>query len=206
MREFTISTSSEPRDFEIIEGGDTRTFTISEGVGPTGATGATGASTSAWNYKAKANATSGYPGNGYLLWDNATQTSATNILVSHLNDDDTDLELLLSFFAEGQKIFIQDRDDSANNQVWEISGTPTVTGANTSTAYFTFPVTLVSSSGTVFTNNHQLIFGAISVATNSVTSATTSDGTATLSLATTIIETSSGSALSARSTSTTSGG
>jgi len=43
MREFTISTSSEPRDFEIIEGGDTRTFTISEGVGPTGATGADGA-------------------------------------------------------------------------------------------------------------------------------------------------------------------
>jgi len=42
-REFTISTSSEPRDFEIIEGGDTRTFTISEGVGPTGATGADGA-------------------------------------------------------------------------------------------------------------------------------------------------------------------
>lgn len=39
-REFTINISSEPRDFEIVEGGDTRTFTISEGVGPTGPSGA----------------------------------------------------------------------------------------------------------------------------------------------------------------------
>jgi uncharacterized protein YaiE (UPF0345 family) len=68
--------------------------------------------------------------------------------------------------------------------VWLISGTPTVTGANTSTAYYTFPVTLVSSAGAAFTNNHSLLFGQISVATNAVTSATTSDGTATLSTST----------------------
>jgi len=152
--------------------------------GRKGTNGTNGGSTSAWNYKAKTNATSGYPGNGYLLWNNATQTSATSILVSHLNDDDTDLELLLSFFTVGQKLFIQDRDESANNQVWEISGTPTLTGAGTTTAYFTFPVTLVSSAGAAFTNNQQIVFGSISVATNAVTSATTSDGTATLSLST----------------------
>jgi len=185
-REFTITTSSEPRDFTIVQGGDTRTFTINNGVGPkgdAGAAGTNGGSTSAWNYKAKTNATSGYPGNGYLLWNNATQTSATSIIVSHLNDDDTDLELLLGFLVSGQKIFIQDRDESANNQVWTISGAPTLTGAGTSTAYYTFPVTLVSSAGTAFTNNHQLIFGAISAAGgNSVTSATTSDGTADLDL------------------------
>jgi len=158
-------------------------------VAPTGARGADGAagtnggSTSAWQYKAKTNATSGYPGNGYLLWNNATQTSATSILVSHLADDDTDIELLLSFFVVNQKIFIQDRDDSSKNQVWLISGTPTVTGANTSTAYYTFPVTLVSSAGGAFTNNHSILFGQISVATNAVTSATTSDGTAELLVA-----------------------
>lgn len=162
-------------------------------VAPTGARGADGAagtngtnggSTSAWQYKAKTNATSGYPGNGYLLWNNATQTSATSIIVSHLTDGDTDIELLLSFFVINQKIFIQDRDDSSKNQVWLISGTPTVTGANTSTAYYTFPVTLVSSAGAAFTNNHSILFGQISVATNAVTSATTSDGTATLSTST----------------------
>lgn len=152
--------------------------------GPTGPTGASGGSTNAWNYNAKTNATSGYPGNGYLLWNNATQTSATSILVSHLTDDNTDIELFLSFFVLNQKIFIQNRDDSSQNQIWQITGTPTVTGANTSTAYYTFPVTLVSSAGAAFTNNHSILFGQIAVATNAVTSATTSDGTATLNTST----------------------
>jgi hypothetical protein len=159
-------------------------FTIPRGdTGDTGAAGASGGSSTAWRYRAKTNATSGYPTNGHLLWNNATQTSATEILVSHLDDDGTDIELLLSFFLEGQKIFIQNRDDSSQNQVWEISGTPTVTGANTSTAYYTFPVTLVSSAGAAFTNNHSILFGSIAAAVNAVTSATTSDSTANLSIA-----------------------
>jgi hypothetical protein len=151
-------------------------------MGPAGAAGASGGSTNAWKYKAKTTATSGYPGNGFLLWNNATQTSATSILVSHLTDEDTDIELFLSFFVLNQKIFIQNRDDSSQNQVWQITGTPTVTGANTSTAYYTFPVTLVSSAGAAFTNNHSILFGQIVVATNAVTSATTSDGTCDLNI------------------------
>ena len=149
---------------------------------PQGAAGANGGSSTAWNYRAKTNATSGYPTNGHLIWNNATQLSATQILVSHLNDEDSDIELFLSFFVEGQKLFIQNRDDSSQNQIWEITGTPTVTGANTSTAYYTFPVTLVSSQGAAFTNNHSILFGTITEATNSVTSATTSDGTASLDI------------------------
>ena len=150
--------------------------------GTNGTNGASGGSTSAWNYRAKTNATSGYPTDGHLLWNNATQTSATSIIVSHLTDDDTDIELFLSFFVLNQKIFIQDRDDSSKNQVWQITGTPTVTGANTSTAYYTFPVTLVSSAGTAFTNNHSILFGQIVVATNAVTSGTTSNGTCDLDI------------------------
>ena len=157
--------------------------------GWTGAAGTNGGSTNAWNYKAKTNATSGYPTDGHLLWNNATQTSATSILVSHKTDDNTDIELFLSFFVINQKIFIQDRDDSSNNQVWRITGTPTVTGANTSTAYYTFPVTLVSSAGAAFTNNHSILFGQIAVATNAVTSATTSDGTCDLAVDTIVVST-----------------
>ena len=153
-------------------------------TGATGAAGANGGSSTAWRYRAKTNATSGYPTNGHLLWNNAMQVNATEILVSHLDDEGSDIELFLSFFVEGQKLFIQNRDDSSQNQIWEITGTPTVTGANTSTAYYTFPVTLVSSQGAAFTNNHSILFGTITEATNSVTSATTSDGTATLSVLT----------------------
>jgi len=155
-------------------------FTIPRG--DTGAAGASGGSSTAWRYKAKTNATSGYPTNGHLLWNNATQNAATEILVSHLDDEGTDVELLLSFFAQGQKIFIQNRDDSSQNQVWEITGTPTVTNPNTSTAYYTFPVTLVSYAGSPFSNSHSILFGSIAAAVNAVTSATTSDGTANLSL------------------------
>jgi len=147
---------------------------------PRGSDGISGRSASVFNYKAKTNATSGYPGNGYLLWNNGVQLNSSSIIVSHINSDDVDLELILSFFVVGQKIFIQDKDDSSQNQVWLVSGTPTLTGANTSTAYFTFPVTLVSSNGTAFSNNEQIVFGSVSSATNSVTSSTTSDGTAAL--------------------------
>ena len=177
--------SANPSLVELQATGSPAIVQINMGpAGAAGAAGASGGSTNAWKYKAKTTATSGYPGNGFLLWNNATQTSATSIIVSHLTDDDTDIELFLSFFVLNQKIFIQNRDDSSQNQVWRITGTPTVTGANTSTAYYTFPVTLVSSAGAAFTNNHSILFGQIVVATNAVTSATTSDGTATLSTST----------------------
>jgi hypothetical protein len=176
-----VTTVEETVSVTTTDGGVVQIAVMAE-RGEAGTNGTNGGSTSAWNYNAKTNATSGYPGDGYLLWNNATQTSATSIIVSHLTDDDTDIELFLSFFVVNQKIFIQDRDDSSKNQVWLISGTPTVTGAGTATAYYTFPVTLVSSAGGAFTNNHSILFGQISVATNSVTSATTSDGTAELQL------------------------
>jgi len=180
----TTTTLAPGSSATVVNAGTSSAAVFNFGIptGATGATGASGGSSTAWNYRAKTNATSGYPGNGYLLWNNATQLSATNILVSHLNDDGTDVELLLSFFAQGQKIFIQNRDNSSQNQVWEITGTPTVTGANTSTAYYTFPVTLVSSAGSAFTNNHSILFGSIAAAVNEVTSATTSDGTASLNI------------------------
>jgi hypothetical protein len=181
----TTTTLSPGSSATVANAGTSSAAIFNFGIptGATGATGASGGSSTAWRYRAKTNATSGYPTNGHLLWNNATQLSATEILVSHLDDEGSDIELLLSFFAQGQKIFIQNRDDSSQNQVWEITGTPTVTGANTSTAYYTFPVTLVSSAGAAFTNNHSILFGSIAAAINEVTSATTSDGTANLAVA-----------------------
>jgi hypothetical protein len=181
----TTTTLAPGSSATVANAGTTSAAVFNFGIptGATGATGASGGSSTAWRYRAKTNATSGYPTNGHLLWNNATQLSATNILVSHLDDEGSDIELFLSFFLEGQKIFIQNRDDSSQNQVWEITGTPTVTGANTSTAYYTFPVTLVSSAGAAFSNNHSILFGSIAAAIpNAVTSATTSDGTASLDI------------------------
>lgn len=177
----TTTTGAAGTNASVTNSGTTSAAVLNFTI-PQGAAGANGGSSTAWKYKAKTNATSGYPTNGHLLWNNATQLSATEILVSHLNDDGTDIELFLSFFVEGQKLFIQNRDDSSQNQIWEITGTPTVTNQNTSTSYYTFPVTLVSSQGASFNNSHLILFGTITAATNSITSATTSDGTADLNL------------------------
>jgi len=71
-REFTISTSSEPRDFEIIEGGDTRTFTISEGVGPTGNDGDDGAAATV----TVGTTTTGDPGTSASVTNSGTTSAA----------------------------------------------------------------------------------------------------------------------------------
>ena len=147
------------RNYTITQDGESRTYTIEDGIGPQGAAGLDGASSSLWRYKAKTTITSGYPGNGHVIWNNATQASATNLIISHLTSDDLDVELILGFIEVGNKIFLQDSDDSGQNQVWKVSGTPTITGANTSTAYYTFPVTLESSAGTAFDNNESLLVG-----------------------------------------------
>jgi hypothetical protein len=115
-----------------------------------------------WEYRAKTSAQAGYPANGYILWNNADQVSATSILVSHLTYDDFDVERMLGLILQGQEMIIQDKDESANFQIWLVSGTPIVTNADTSTAYYTYPVTLQSSGGTGTTglpNNSQIILG-----------------------------------------------
>jgi len=146
---------------EVESSGLSGIETVEVRQGPAGEAGLS-VSTSIWEYKAKTSATSGYPGDGKILWNNATQTSATSLLFSHLTDNSSDIELILGFIEVGQQIFIQDQDESANFQIWDVTGTPTVTGANTTTAYYTFPVTLSSSGGTGttgFANNHSILAG-----------------------------------------------
>lgn len=121
---------------------------------------ATSLSGSLWNYKGKTSATSGYPGDGYVLWNNATQTSATSIIISHLDQHNNDIDRLLSLINTGQTVLLQDQNASANYQIWTVSGTPTNTNAGLSNSYWTIPVTLSSSGGTGttgFSNNTALL-------------------------------------------------
>lgn len=125
-----------------------------------GSSGALTSSRQLWQYKANTGATSGYPGDGKMLWNNATQTSATSLIFAHITSDGLDIDLFLAFLAIGNRIIIQDADASADFQEWVISGAPTNTNGGTSTSYWTVPVTLETSGGTGttgFSNNHQLI-------------------------------------------------
>jgi hypothetical protein len=132
-------------------------------VGATGATGATGAdggSANYYDYKADTSATTGDPGSGDLLWNNATQISATQININHINSDGIDVDIFLGLIKTNDVIIVQDANNSNNYQKWTVSSTPTM-----QTNYVEVPVTLTTSAGTGttnFANNHPLIMAIIS--------------------------------------------
>jgi len=109
-----------------------------------------------WDYKANTVATSGSPSSGHLLWNNATQISATELHVHKLADDGIDLSIFLSLLDTAYLLYIQDVNNAANYQTWQISGTTTDVGS----VYWVVPVTLVNSGGTGttgFSNNAQIL-------------------------------------------------
>jgi collagen type VII alpha len=133
-------------------------------TGPTGATGAQGTSTSLFLYKANTGATSGYPGNGDLLWNNGTQISATQINISHLTDDGIDIDVFLSLIDQTETILLQDQNNSANYQKFTVNGTPTNVNPGAANSYWAVPVIIATSGGTGttnFANNHQLFLAIV---------------------------------------------
>ena len=121
-------------------------------TGPTGPEGQPGQNNNLYEYKAKTNATSGDPGANHIIWDNATQQDATNLIVSHIDNLNDDIEFLLGFLIEDDVIRLQAKDNSEEFQIWTISGTPTVT----TSSYITFPVSLTTSTVS-FTNNQVIL-------------------------------------------------
>ena len=133
-------------------------FTGSKGdTGYTGSQGAAGQSSSLYRYNAKVSATSGDPGNTFLIWNTSTQRLATQINVSHMDGLSNDIDVFLELISTGDTIILQDRNDSDNYQTWTVSNTPTVIPNN----YAQIPVTLVTSTGTGYSNfsgGHDLLF------------------------------------------------
>jgi hypothetical protein len=131
--------------------------------GTGGTSGENGVSNNLFLYKAHTTTQTGYPGNGNILWNNTTQINSTQINISHLTDNGIDIDIFLALLKDSQQITIQDRNSSANYQVWDVNGTPTqVTGANN---YWIVPVILISSAGTGstnFANNHPLFLAIVS--------------------------------------------
>ena len=117
-------------------------------IGPTGPSGTPGTSSSLFLFQANAVSTSGYPGDGYILWNNAAQASATSLNISHLTDNGIDVDVFLSLLGVGETILVQDQSASANYQSWTITGAQTNINPGTSTSYWVFPVVLDTSGGT----------------------------------------------------------
>jgi hypothetical protein len=96
-----------------------------------------------------------------LLWNNATQTSATQINIDHIDADNVDIDIFLEILNVGDILVVQDRNDSANFQKWEVNSTITIF----TNSYVVVPVTLLSSGGTGttgFANNHGIFLAIVS--------------------------------------------
>jgi hypothetical protein len=116
-------------------------------------------------YQANTGATSGYPGDGDILWNAGTQTSATQINVSHLTDNNIDIDIFLSLLSAGEQIVIQSQTSSSSYQTWTITGTPTNFNPGAANSYWAFPVSLVASGGagtTNFSNGAALFLALVS--------------------------------------------
>ena len=123
-------------------------------TGAQGPAGADGQSSSFYNYQASTDILSPpiVTSNGYIYWNNATQSSATELILSHLTSGNDDIDVFLSLLKTNDSIIIQDQSNSNNNQKWTISATPTVV----ENQYTLIPVTLVTATHS-FANNNQLL-------------------------------------------------
>ena len=127
------------------------------GIGATGASGVAGQQISFYRYTADTTKTSGFPTDGTLYWNNATQINSTVVNVSHVTETSEDIDLFLNLISQGNQFTIQDRANSNSFQKWQVSGTP----VNVPNSYIEFPVTLINSGGngsSNFSNGTNLIF------------------------------------------------
>ena len=83
-------------------GGGAGTSGTSGVSGTSGTSGINGVSTNLFLYEADANSFTGAPSSGHILWNNATQISATQININHLTDTPiTDIDIFLSLLQVG---------------------------------------------------------------------------------------------------------
>ena len=128
--------------------------------GPQGNTGANGQSTSYYRYNARTNIQSGNPGNTNVIWNNITQISATQINISHINQDNIDIDIFLALIQTGNILILQDANNSTNYQQFLVTGTITIIP----NLYVQVPVIIITSGGqgtTNYNNGHNLILGLI---------------------------------------------
>lgn len=98
------------------------------------------------------------PANGYITYNNATQSSATVLYISHLTRDNIDIEVFFYQITTLTDIYVQDQNNSALYIQYNITATPTIT-AN---ARITIPV-IVSSQGTTgFSDGHNVLISFFS--------------------------------------------
>lgn len=88
--------------------------------------------------------TSGDPGSGEVRFNNATLASVTNIYVSATTESDIDMDNVFGMLVAGNRIYWQNGTGFSDVAVFQVSGAPT-----DNTGWWTIPVTVVDSNGSV---------------------------------------------------------
>jgi hypothetical protein len=65
-------------------------------------------------YKSHSNTPGAPPDAGFVVYNNSTQGSATVIYISHLTDDNIDVEIFFNNLNQINDVYLQDRNDSTN--------------------------------------------------------------------------------------------
>jgi hypothetical protein len=141
--------------------------------GVQGLTGASGSSSSFFAYTIKTTTTSGDPGIGNLAYNNTTQTSATQLQVSHRTSAGTDIDVFLALIKTNDTLIIQDNSSSVNYQDFKVTGTPTPVGG----LYVTIPVTYLTGGGTGATGFANNLSAILVLQTSGIQGATGIQGT-----------------------------
>ena len=125
--------------------------------GSSGSSGQNGLSASYYRYNAITNSYGPPISSGNLEWNNAVQTGSTEIYLSHITQDNNDIEVILGGTGIGSRLIIQDRNDSDNYQTFIV--TAVTVAAN---SHVKFGVTYVNG-GYSFGNGHDVLVIAQSV-------------------------------------------
>jgi len=115
-----------------------------------------------YNYLANTTIISGNPTAGNIIWNNATQISATQLNISNTTVNTIDIALYLALLKKGDLFVIRDSSNSNNFQTWEVTGDITQL-----TGYVQVPCILKESDGIGFTgfpNTTPILLGLINKA------------------------------------------
>lgn len=103
-----------------------RVVTTGGGGGGPGPPGPPGFSTTILPYRANTTPGVGDPGTGLVQWNATNQLLASQFQINHIDQDNVDVEVLFASLYVGGTVRIQDRTDSANYQLWTITGPPVI--------------------------------------------------------------------------------
>ena len=93
------------------------------------------------------------PPSGYITYNNATQSNATIIYISHFTRDNFDIEVYFKQITTLTEVYVQDQNDSTQFIQYNITAAPTITP----NAQITIPVMVNGVPGTTgFANGHNV--------------------------------------------------